>query len=323
MIDDFLAFVVERHRIWERRQQGLPQPWTEDPILATRKFTCVFRVLDPGTQFVLTDLVTPDLSERDRLMRMFLYRHTGRIDTWQWLDIALGGYPVVEQLEQVREAWKDYRGGHKQHTYDNGSKLARTNAAQRNFKTFDRPMFTSAYLVFPQSDVKGTDKLDSIVDLAKRLFTPNSPDDIMPAWFSTKSQADRFKVLRAYKGVGDFMAMQVLADWSYFESTDLEDQFLQPGPGSVKGAKALDPTAPVGVTVSRVIKAVRELPNCPRLGYRVPSKMDIGSNLLCEWSKYDRFRRQPVPTKTYAPAHPGPQAPPVLPSYYTEGSDLL
>lgn len=35
-MDDFLAFVVERHRIWEQRQAGLPQPWTSDPVLASR-----------------------------------------------------------------------------------------------------------------------------------------------------------------------------------------------------------------------------------------------------------------------------------------------
>ena len=94
-----------------------------------------------------------------------------------------------------------------------------------------------------------------------------------------------------------------------------------PGPGSIKGAKALDPTVPTMTVVRRVVEAVRALPDCPRVGYRVPSLMDIGSNLLCEWSKYDRFRGQALPVKSYAPAHPGAQPTPVLPSYYNE--DLL
>lgn len=34
-MNDFLAFVAERYRIWEQRQAGSPQPWTDDPILAT------------------------------------------------------------------------------------------------------------------------------------------------------------------------------------------------------------------------------------------------------------------------------------------------
>lgn len=297
-MEDFLRFVVERHRIWEQRQLGVPPPWTEDPVLATRKFTNVFRVLDPGTQYVLTDLVDLELSERDQLMRLFLYRHTGQILSWQLANAVLGGYPTVQYLSHLAPVWKEYR--------------ARTG-------TF----FTNAYLVYPQSHTPGTDKIDSIIDLAQRLFTPGSPQDVMPAWSKARNQQGRFKVLRANKGVGDFMAMQVLADWSYLQPYNYEDKFLQPGPGSVKGAKALFPNDPVNSTVLRVVKAVRELPNCPRLGYHVPSLMDIGSNLLCEWSKYDRFRRQPVPAKIYTPAHPGPQPEPVLPGYYTEGSDLL
>lgn len=316
-MDDFLFFVAERHRVWEARQRGAEQPWTEDPVLATRKFTNVFRILDPGTQFVMTDLLDPDLSERDRLMRLFLYRHTGRIETWRWLDLTTG-YPTVELLEDVRQSWYTYRGGFKM-----GGSGARFQAKSEGVRMFDNPMFTSAYLVFPQSPVPGTDKLDSIIDLTKRLFTPGSPEDVMLDWGKARSHAERFKVLRRNKGVGDFMSMQVLADWTYAQDRDLEDEFLMPGPGSVKGAAALDPNARTMDVVKRVVREVRGLPDCPRLGYRVPSLMDIGSNLLCEWSKYVRFRDKPVPTKIYKPAHPGEQPAPVLPSYYTEGADLL
>lgn len=297
-MDDFLAFVVERHRIWEQRQAGAPQPWTDDPVLASRKFTNVFRVLDPGTQFVLDELLDRSLTERDQLMRLFLYRHTGRVDSWDWVYLSTGQYPTVATLDDTLAALKQWRAA-------------------------GRPVFTNAYLVFPQSAVPGTDKLDSIVDLARRLFTPGSPDDVMPGWWAAKSQAERFKVLRSNKGVGDFMSMQVLTDWGYQLSVDREDDFLVPGPGSVKGAKALNPNASVGDTVKEVLYRVRELPQCPRLGYRVPSLMDIGSNLLCEWSKYVRFRAQPSQPKAYVPAHPGPQPRPTLPSYYTDGEDLL
>jgi hypothetical protein len=316
-MDDFLQFVVERHRIWEKRQAGAPQPWTDDPILASRKFTNVFRVLDPGTQFLLTDLFEPGLSPRDTLMRAFLYRHTGRIETWQYLSVMLGGYPTVEALEDVRAAWKEYRGSVKTKTVqerahkDTPHKITRTKASA------ERPFFTSAYLVFPQSDTPGTDKLDSIINLTQRLFTPGSPDDVMPSWEVAPTQSVRFNALKRNKGVGDFMAMQVLTDWGYQCGEDREDDFLIPGPGSIKGAKAVNPNARVGDTVKAVYGALRALPECPRLGYRVPSLMDIGSNLLCEYSKYHRYSQGPVADRPYKPAHPGPQPDPVLPDYYT------
>jgi hypothetical protein len=315
-LDDFLRFVVERHRIWELRQAGAPMPWTDDPVLSTRKFTNVFRVLDPGTQFVLTDLFDEDTSERDLLMRLFLYRHTGRIETWQWLELCLGRYPLVSDLDDVLEAFKEYRGVAHVRTRTADPK----NAGRKTQTDYVRSVFTNAYLVFPQSGVPGTDKLESIVDLTQRLFTPGSPQYVMDQWAAARTQQQRFKVLRQHKGVGDFMAMQILTDWGYFCSEDREDEFLVPGPGSIKGAAALDPNAKTLDVVHRVVKEVRGLADVPRLGYRVPSLMDIGSNLLCEWSKYVRFRGQPVPTTTYKPAHPGPQPAPVLPTYYTEES---
>lgn len=319
---DFLDFVVARHRIWELRQLGAPQPWTTDPILASRKFTNVFRVLDPGTQFVLTELLDPELPERDQLMRLFLYRHTGRVDAWEWAGLAVG-YPTMDNLEEVRAAWKDYRGAGKHRIKPKKAYADRPNKAGGQGETvYQRSVFTNAYLVFPQSQVPGTDKLDSIVDLAIRAFTPGSPEDVMPAWERATTQAQRFAALRSPKGVGDFMAMQTLTDWGYAQDVDREDEFLVPGPGSIKGAKALDPSVPTMTVVKRVVDAVRGLPDCPRLGYRVPSLMDIGSNLLCEWSKYTRYRNAVQPATTYKPAHPGPQPEPVLPTYY-ETEDIL
>jgi len=322
-MNDFLRFVVERHRIWEKRLAGAPQPWTDDPILASRKFTNVFRVLDPGTQYVLTDLFDPELDERDRLLRAFLYRHTGRIESWQHLELICG-LPTSSNLKDVRAAWHAYRGEPRTHTRIPWSQhIATYTGERREVKAFPRTVFTNAYLVFPQSATPGTNKLDSILDLTERLFTPGSPDDIMPEWERARSQAQRYKLLRRNKGVGDFMSMQVLADWTYTQDRDLEDEFLQPGPGSVKGAAQLSPGEPTMYVVRRVVDAVRNLPDVPQVGYRVPSLMDIGSNLLCEWSKYARYREKPVPATKYKPAHPGPQPFPVLPSYYTDGADLL
>ena len=59
---DYLEFVEERHRIWEKRRSGEPQPWTEDHVLQDRKFTNVFRVLDYGSQFLLTNLLSDYIS---------------------------------------------------------------------------------------------------------------------------------------------------------------------------------------------------------------------------------------------------------------------
>lgn len=286
----YLAFVEERHRIWELRRQGEPRPWTDDPILASMKTTNVFRILDPGTQFIMTDLDGAK-TDRNMLMRLFLYRHTGRIDAWQYACLQTGDYPTVETLGRTLEAWLRYR--------DSGS----------------GKIFTAAYLVFPQSHTKGTDKVESIVDLTRRLFSPDSPQDVVPEFLGADKQHQRFEVLRRNKGVGDFMAMQVLTDWGYLQDEDREDEFAVAGPGAKRGLAALG--LPSDENAIRYVQdMLHASPGCPTLGGRKPSLMDV-QNTCCEFSKYERALGKPTPVQKYAPAHPGAQPEPVLPMYWS------
>jgi hypothetical protein len=314
----YLRFVEARHHAWEMRQLGQPPPWTDEPLVAAYKFTNVFRVLDFGTQFVLTDLLDPELPARDILMRCFLYRHTGRVEAWQYLPIVLGDYPVVADLPDLFEAWSPYRGKLKTKRITKPKETTQTGGhVPGGFQATsgERPIFTSAYLVFPQSQVRGTDKLQSIIDLAIRLFSPDSPEDIMPRFEAAKGQVERFRSMQDAKGVGNFMGLQVLTDFGY-STEDREDEFVIPGPGAIRGALELDPEGKPLDTLMWAVDAVRSMPNCPRLpNGRVPSWMDI-QNTICEYSKYARYSRKPLPDKTYQPAHPGPQPAPVLPEFW-------
>lgn len=302
----FLGFVFERHRVWEARQIGEPGPWTSDPILRGRKFTNVYRVLDHGSQFLLKELVHGQ--PRDVLMRCFLYRHTNLPEPWQYAELILGTYPTVNRLDDLLETWKYYRG---RSTPNGGSRKGRS-------------LFSGAYMVFPQSQVPGTDKIESVIDLTKRLFTPGSPDDIVPDFMSASSQAERFGVLRRNKGVADFMSMQILTDWGYSPHASgghlLEDEFVVPGPGAIKGARYLDPERAPRATLEWAVSAIREDLRCPYLltpsgRDRAPSYMDA-QNCLCEFSKYIRWLQRPAPERAYEPAHPGRQPYPMLPEHW-------
>ena len=314
---DYLQFVEARHTAWVARQTGMDSPWTDDPIVNSRKFTNVFRILDHGTQFVLTDLEDPEVSDRDLLMRLFLYRHTGRTEVWEFLELMLGAYPTVSELDEVLDIWRAYRGDAHVRTRNVDPRSA-GRTTQTDFK---RSVFTSAYLVFPQSQVKGTDKLESIIRLTQRLFTPDSPNDVMPDFMAAQTQAERFAALRRNKGVADFMSMQILTDWGYTShcGVDRENEFVVPGPGARKGAAALAPGVKAEVVIDWAVEAIRSLPNCPRLQLpggqvREPSYMDA-QNTLCEFSKYVRYQDKPA-SKPYVPAHPGPQPEPVLPEHW-------
>jgi hypothetical protein len=294
-LETYFSFVVERHRVWEQRQQGLPGPWTADPILASRKFTNVFRVLDPGSQFIFDLEEDDNREERDVLMRLFLYRHTGRVEAWQNLLVELGDYPRVVDLDTALDAWKDYR--------------SEGNA-----------IFTGAYLVYPQSATPGSDKLDSIIALTKRLFDPSSPDDIVPDFLAAQTQRDRFHVLRRNKGVADFMSMQILTDWGYTRfGEDLEDEFVVPGPGARRGIMQLVVTGNQEAFLRFLHHELLGTDGVPTLNLgnsvRYPSIMDV-QNTLCEFSKYVRYLDAGKAGKPYIPAHPGVQPTPRTPAHW-------
>lgn len=304
----FFEFIRERHLIWERRQIALePATWTNDPILASKKFTNMFRVLDPGTQFVLTDLIRPTLSVRDQLMRLFLYRHTNLPEPWKLFAMINGDYPTVETLDDFREYLKLYRSS-------------------------GDPVFSGAYIVYPQSNVRGTDKVDSIIVLAKRLFTEGMQEDIVPDFEASSQWWKKFEVLRQNKGVADFMSHQILTDFGYTPHCGqyTENIHVVPGPGALRGIQTLDDvgTKPYQTMLWawESLRASGDIPSLkmPSGKTRTMSLSDV-QNAFCEWSKYVRAAggidnvlegKLPSPKQVYQPAHPGVQSSPALPLHW-------
>ena len=292
---DFLSFVQARHEAYVNRQAGLNPPWTDDPIVASYKFTNVFRILDWGSQFLMKELVDPELTSREQLMRCFLYRHTGMWEAWEFFEAMEGYMPSLEPLLDgtLLKVWKEFRNAN------------------------DGRFFTKAYLVYPQSNTPGTDKLESIVDLTARLFDPDSKWDIVPHFLELHTPEKQFRWLCAQKGVGSFMASQVLTDWGYTPQCgrDIEEEFDACGPGAINGARALSPKGKVGDTLRWARDAIRNLPNLDLNG-RIPSLRDA-QNTLCEASKMFRYAEKPLTTKRYLPSHPGPLPDPVLPEHWS------
>lgn len=282
MVDLYREFVLERHKVYLARQRGEEQPWTTDPVISKVKFTNMFRVLDPGSQFVLTDLWTED--DRDFLARCFLYRYTNLPATWRYLKEKNGRYPLADDMDGdlVSDIW-EYR--------DAGNTV-----------------FSGAYIIMPAPGVVGGDKVKDAVALTNLFVQEHLAD-----FFYAPCQADRFLVLRRAHGVGRFMAMQILTDWTYGQPVDHSDGFIIAGPGAIRGARALNPSR----TPEEVIRDM-----CLMLGKEESlelngtplSLMDV-QNTLCEFSKYVRELERPRKVNPYRPSHPGQQPAPVLPRW--------
>jgi hypothetical protein len=291
--DLYFDFVVKRHAIWEKRQRGEPSPWTADPFL-WRKYTNVFRVLDPGSQYVvemMQDAPTP----ADALARAFLYRYTNKPETWDYLKERLGRWPLASDID------------------------AELYAMMSSYRDAGNTLFSGAYIIMPAPNTTG-DKAMHAVALAKRLMHPESPQNVVEQVVGATTQRAAFDALTAHLGVGDFMAMQVLTDWGYYWSGWDENTFVVAGPGSKRGIAHISKDKP-----EDFIREIQQewylridCPSIPLPGglERAPSLMDI-QNTFCEFSKYMRYLSEPKkPSVPYKPAHPGPQPEPNLPTHW-------
>lgn len=231
----FLDFVWERQAVWQRRQSGQPQPWSADPVLSTRKFTNVFRWVDPGSQFVITDLMCDD--EMEFLSRCLLYRITNLPDAWSSFegDLSLTKRPG--------EFWE--------HLHSR--------------KTRGLPVFSGAYMIWGGTE-KGVDKIDHVFGVLE------GASDGLVGFLMADTQRERFEALESCRGMGAFNAMQVLTDYGY--GTEYrEDQFVVPGPGARKGAAELGASGEEAIEWAW--ETIHATPGQPEVLGRQLSKMDV------------------------------------------------
>ena len=277
-------FVQDRFAIYLARQKGRPQPWTEDPILASKKFTNVFRVLDPGSQFVF------ELDDDDPgtvITRLMLYRMTNLPSTWKAVHAELGRYPTLEDILE----------------------MDRLVSIIQRYRDYGNRVFSGAYIIIPEPGT-ANDKIEGAVRVTREFAKTTMRD-----FLESKTQEQRFRALSSVPGMGKFLSMQVLTDWGYLQDVNLENAFIVAGPGARRGAAHLN-----NLPAERTIEILTEHWERERsvlLHGRPPSLMDV-QNTLCEFSKYHRFARggkkyRQIP---YSPAHPGEQPFPILPTWW-------
>lgn len=275
--------VEERHRIWLLRQGQEPPPWTKDPVLANLKMTNMFRVLDPGSQFVLTDLLTDD--PVDFLTRCVFYRITNLPKTWHAMRNTFGRYPIATDFTEYGHVLAEF--------------LASYRAAGNK-------IFSGAYIIVPNPGVAGDKMVDAIA------LTKHFVEEKAEKFLEAGTQEERYHILRSTKGLGRFLSMQILTDWGYGQQEGREDEFIVAGPGASRGAAHLNPDVSAEATIKDLAFRIWwDNPLVQINGYTL-GLMNT-QNTLCEFSKYVRETISPRKITPYKPAHPGWQEKPVLP----------
>jgi len=281
-LDKYAAFVRARHQVWQRRLLNIAPPWTEDPIVATRKFTNVFRILDRGSQYLYQ--IMRDEDYHTALFRAFLYRYTNRPEPWVAFEEVWGYLPTHEDAVD-------------------GTLLA----TWMEFRKQGMPIFGNAYKMFSGLENKGTDRLTWSVNLARDWITSAFAE----RYQSLGDQKSRAELLQTIPRCASFMGMQILTDTAYYDGRS-ENEFVIAGPGAIAGSKAID----VRVHPDAMIRGLTQFwadQGDVNLYGRVPSLMDV-QNTLCEYSKAVKWSPGRA---NYVPV--GPQQAPILPLHYDEG----
>ena len=289
MDDTLLAvyedMVTERHLIWQRRQNNEPGPWTTNPVLSKMKMTNMFRVLDPGSQFVF-QLASSD--PVDTITRLVFYRITNWPETWYAMRMMLHGrYPIAKDFTERTSLLYNLR-----QYRDNGNQI-----------------FSGAYVIIPEPGTKN-DKVEGAFNLA-RGFVNEKAEAVLEA----TTQKEKFDVLKSTLGLGPFLSMQILTDWNYLQVEEPDLSFVVAGPGARRGAKALDPTRPAEEVIHSLTMDLWLDHPTVRVCGRGLTPMDV-QNTMCEFGKYVRELNGPRKTTPYKAAHPGPQPKPIVPIWW-------
>ena len=269
--DTYWRFAAERQRIFFRRINGDGPPWTEDEILQHFKFTNAYRASDRVSQYLIREVIyRNDLpsNPREVVFRILLFKVFNRIDTWEMLQRDLG------QITYEDFSFKKY------------DKIL-TRAMSRGERVY------SAAYIMPSGGKRGrVRKHSNHLLLIDRMMTEELPKRLA----DSPSMQKAFDLLRAYPGIGDFLAYQYVTDVNYSDVTNFtEMEFVVPGPGAIGGIrKCFSDTA--GLNDAEVIRfmADRQEAEFTRLGLAFQNlwgrrlQLIDCQNLFCEVDKYSR-----------------------------------
>lgn len=258
-VAELFAWMRERHSIYEKRQRGLPKPWTRDPILQAYKFTNVYRELDTVTVWLRENWREPFADHPNLWFAMALARAINWPDT-----LAEIGFPKTWNPERVRDAM-----------------AARASRGEK--------VYTGAYMLRSDAMDKPSYTCFKVLDPLWRGKVKPFPGETLESYHATLSAQD---------GWGSFLAGQVVCDLKYTRwLKDANDwhAWAASGPGSRRGLnRVLGRPVDAPWSEREWLLALMEL-HVPISHFVKKAKMpplhaqDL-QNCLCEFDKYERVR---------------------------------
>lgn len=237
-----VEFMTERWNIHIKKDiQGLPAPWTDNPILREFKFTNVFREDDRATRELLRLVSHNDrLTFEEKILNSILFRAWNNPETFT----GFGGPWTAEEI---------YDGvGLKEKVRPLFHRLAKAEPNRLWWSSAYNQGGTKCAWKFADADIRkrpykfGSDKelgddkySDWEPDIPLRVFhigTWLKRQQIVTKLLGANNQQECFEILKSLRGFADFLAYQVFVDLTYIpEFPFSENEFTIAGPGCKKG----------------------------------------------------------------------------------------
>lgn len=276
VLDTYWRFAVRRQNIFRRKFRNEPPPWTRDPILLRHKFTNAYRASDRVSQYLIQKVIYGGGEQKaeEMFFRTILFKLFNRIGTWELLEREFGeiGYSdfSIERYDSVLSA-----------ALERGERI-----------------YSAAYIMPPSRNAQAARKHSGHLLLLQQMMKDALPSRLAQA----RSLENAFEILRAYPGIGDFLAYQYVIDLNYGPLLDFSEMdFVVPGPGARRGIRKCFQNLG-GATDAEVIRLVTESQeqefNSRGLTFRGLWGRSLQlvdcQNLFCEVDKYSRVAHPEV-----------------------------
>ena len=110
----FLSTAIERHRIYIKKMDGEPRPWTEDPIFHKYRFCNVFRQYDKCTIWMIKNLINKAKSFEELWPAVIVFRYISSMNIYRLLGERCTDLfnmdEVHKELVQIRKEGVKFNG---------------------------------------------------------------------------------------------------------------------------------------------------------------------------------------------------------------------
>ena len=129
-VKSFFDFCIEREKIRKKREEGLPQPWTDDEIFKNARFLNVFREDDRGSKAILRFANNLNGDLETLIQALFFARWCNRQETLDYIssDILCNPEKLL-YLMQEKGNWCNTTAYPVESIYWEGKKYSRVDAA--------------------------------------------------------------------------------------------------------------------------------------------------------------------------------------------------